>query len=139
MIYFNHYQNIAHFALLNIFITNGIFLTTRTILHTKLLAPNIWLQLDRFMCLVIFYFYLKDLLELFNTSLYANFRAEKLTPKEKLQIENAKALLSNFGKDFFYKEKDVKDKNGKSKRDHLPERVPLNELTTEEAEGLGYE
>ena len=126
MIYWNHYQNILHFAFMNIFITNGIFLTTRTLLHTKLWAPSLWLQLDRIFCLIVFYFYWSDLVELLTTSLYVNFRADDLSENDQAQIDNAKALLTNFGKDIFYQEKDTKNSEIKTKRDSLPLRVPLD-------------
>ena len=63
---------------MNMFISNGVFLTTRTLLHVKNWGPSIFLNFDRVLSLIIFYCYWSDLIELLVTSIYVEFKSEEL-------------------------------------------------------------
>ena len=132
MIYFAHYQNIFHFIFMNMFIANGVFLSTRTLLHVKNWAPSYFLNFDRIFCLFIFFCYWVDLLELFMTSMNSRFRSEYLGEKEKARIETAKRLLKTRENSVF------DDSIKKQVYESLPSQVPLQALTRDEANGLGY-
>ena len=81
VIYGTHYQNIFHFIFMNMFISNGVFLTTRTLLHVRNWAPSFFLNFDRSICLLVFYCYWSDLIELLTTSMYVEYRSEELSPE----------------------------------------------------------
>ena len=101
MIYFVHYQNIFHFIFMNMFIANGVFLTTRTILHVRNWAPSFFLNFDRLMCLLIFFCYWVDLIELLMTSIYVTFKKEELNAEEVAKMETAKSHVKHYGKEAF--------------------------------------
>ena len=101
MIYFIHYQNIFHFIFMNIFISNGVFLTTRTILHVKNWAPNVFLNFDRIMCLFIFFCYWYDLIELLMTSIYVEYKSQELSEEDTTAIETAKLRVKQYGNKAF--------------------------------------
>ena len=62
-------HNRIHFVLLNIFISGGVFLNTRTILHMKTI-PGTWLLLiDKKIAILCFFFYCFDICEMYVTSI----------------------------------------------------------------------
>ena len=61
-------HNRIHFVLFNIFISGGVFLNLRTLLHMKL-VPDTWLLLvDKILAVFCFFFYWIDICEMYRTS-----------------------------------------------------------------------
>ena len=61
-------HNRVHFVLLNVFISGGVFLNLRTILHMKTI-PETWLLLiDKIMAILCFFFFWTDICEMYSTS-----------------------------------------------------------------------
>ena len=83
------------------FISNGVFLTTRTLLHVKNWAPSLFLNFDRILALAVFFFYWADLVELFRTSMYVDYRSGDLSKTDSSKIDKAKLILLNFGANYF--------------------------------------
>ena len=118
---------------MNIFISNGVFLTTRTILHVRNWAPNFFLNFDRIMCLIIFFCYSYDLIELLVTSIYVEYKSEELGEEDTGAIETAKSVVKHYGKSAF------KDPVLRKKiYDKLPAQVPLKIFSRDQASALGY-
>ena len=114
---------------MNIFISNGVFLTTRTLLHVRNWAPSIFLNIDRLFALLVFFCYWVDLIELFKTSMYTNYRAGDLPKLSILKIQKAKLILANFGVKYFFEEKDENEKMKRLTIEDLPRKMPLKYLT----------
>ena len=58
-------HNRVHFFILNLFLSGGVLLNTRTLLHMKL-NPETWAFLaDKILALLVFFFYWIDIIEMF--------------------------------------------------------------------------
>ena len=65
LFYFIFVHNRIHFVLLNIFLSGGVFLNTRTLLHMKMI-PDTWiLRADKLIALLCLLFYWTDICEMF--------------------------------------------------------------------------
>ena len=91
------------------------------------------MNFDRMMCLLIFFCYWYDLLELLMTSIYVDFKSHTLNEDETILVETAKINLKSYGK-LALKKEDFKQ-NCLSK---LPSKIPLKSLSRDEATSLGY-
>ena len=153
--YFVYFQNIFHFMIFNTFITNGVFMTTRTLLHLKWFSPGgAFYIFDKFMCLIIFFMYIGDLYELLITSLNHKQIVGECSPSILASIESAKAILASKGADYFKeKRQSVLLKKQRvslsgntlgniNKKiftlNDLPQRVPASLLTPQQAKSLNY-
>ena len=100
--YFVYFQNIMHFMLFNTFITNGVFLTSRTLLHMRWFAPGgVFYYFDKTMCLIIFFVYIWDLYELLVTSIDHTQTINDCSPSVLLAINKAKIVLAEKGSNYF--------------------------------------
>ena len=107
------------------YLTNGVFLSTRTLLHVKNWAPSTFLNFDRFVCLLLFYCYWNDLVELYTTSMYVEYRSEDLSDTDVKTLEKFKFLTSNFEKE------DRETLKSKKAIGTLPPRIPIKYLNKE--------
>ena len=104
LFYFVFVHNRVHFALLGIFLSGGVFLNTRTLLHMKVF-PETWiLMADKILALFCFFFYWIDIIEMFSTSLkYVKVKRdirklnldEEEQERNKLIVDNAKIQISS--------------------------------------------
>lgn len=67
--YFIYYQHKIHFGVLNAFISRGILLTTRTIIHTILVPENTHILIDKIFAILCFILVILDFYGLFATVL----------------------------------------------------------------------
>ena len=85
LFYFVFIHNRVHFVLLNIFLSGGVFLNTRTLLHMKMF-PETWiLMFDKLLALIVFFFYWSDICEMFATSMkYVRIEKDEKKKAEEL-------------------------------------------------------
>ena len=76
--YIIYVHNRLHFVLFNLFLSSGVLLNTRTLLHMKLWPDNTLMQIDKILALFCFFFYWLDIMEMLGTSL----KFVRITSKE---------------------------------------------------------
>ena len=88
--YFVFVHNRVHFALMSIFLSGGVFLNTRTLLHMKL-YPETWiLVFDKLLALVCFFFYWIDICEMFSISIKYIVQPQKHDEETEAKMEDRK-------------------------------------------------
>ena len=65
--YFVFYHSKLHFGIFNTMLSQGILLTSRTILHTKLFPPGLLISLDKLVAILCLFLMVVDFVLLFKT------------------------------------------------------------------------
>ena len=91
-----------HFGVFNMFITNGVMLTSRTLLHMKMIPSDPFLIFDKLIALLCFILMILDTIDLIETTI--SF-ARKHTKQEIEDIHKSMEKAKEFLK------KEIKKKN----------------------------
>ena len=93
--YFVYFHQKIHFGIFTAFISSGVLLTTRTILHTKLFPNDYFLLFDKFISALCFLLVLADFHILFATAIdyRCYYNKESLESMEEKRKKQKKLLL----------------------------------------------
>ena len=93
--YFVYFHHKIHFGIFNSFIASGVLLTTRTLLHTKLIPTDLFTFFDKFVSILCFLLVLADFHILFATAIdYKNdWGLNDVKEMEERHEEERKKLL----------------------------------------------
>jgi len=85
----------VHFILFNLYISGGVILGLRTILHMNMIPGNQVLLIDKLLAILCFFFYCSDICEIYSTSLkYLKVpnTAKEAKDKEEREMKQNQAL-----------------------------------------------
>ena len=157
--YFVYFHHKVHFGIFNAFISSGVLLITRTILHTKIIPQNYFILVDKIVAITCFILVLIDFYTLLSTivSFKDGIENEYIQQRKKFineEKERIQDMVKPNNPDVSMNEsvlqlnqlEKIKEKNlsfSKKQKDkkvveNLPLMIPLFWLSDKQAKKLGY-